>query len=147
MILTMLDIKRIRELRYGDGLSCREVAEVVGCSESTVNSHAPGQPGKVPNDRLRAAFDRSGITAAEVARRMGWTHTSTWKRANGMKGQTFDVGDSARVKRTLGIMSDISGRGIRSTRTMIDAETAGMMAEVLGLASWEVMPDDELVAA
>lgn len=145
MILTTLDLKRMRSLRYEDGLSAAATAAIIGCGVSAVYRYAPGRPGKVPNDKLREAFERSGITAAEVARRMGWVHASTWQRADGTKCP--DVSDSSRVKRALGIMSDINGRGVRSIRNLIDAETAGLMAEALGLMAWEVLPDDEQMAA
>jgi transcriptional regulator with XRE-family HTH domain len=130
--LTPLDVKRIRKLRYRDGLTSPQVAKIIGCDESTVRYYAPGRIGKVPIDKLRAAFEASGLTAAEVARRMGW----------------FDgrCADSARVKRALGIYPSISN-GRRSPRRMIDAETAGLLAEAIGVMAWEVMPDDEQEAA
>ena len=133
-----VDVQHIRELRYQDGLSCPVVAQMVGCSESTVRYYAPGQPGKVPNDLLRAAFETSPMTAAELARAMGW-----WAP----NGPYPEVGDSSRVKRSLGLQVDVNGNGKRSVRTMIDAEMAGLMAEALGLGAWEIMPDEELMAA
>lgn len=132
MRLTPLDIKRIRKLRYRDGLTIPATAEIVGCSEATVWHLAPGRPGKVPLDKLRGAFDASGLTATEVARRMGW-----------LDGRSPD---GARVKRALGIYPSIS-RGRRSPRRLIDAETAGLLAEAIGVMAWEVMPDDEQEAA
>lgn len=139
MRLTTLDIKRIRRLRYRDGLTARETAAIIGCNVSTVLRYAPGRIGKVPNDKLRAAFERSPMTASDVARSMGWTC-----RVGG--GST--CADSGRVKRALGIYPNVSGsHGGRSYGRMIDAETAGLIAEALGLMAWEVMPDDDEQAA
>lgn len=126
--MTTTDVARIRELRYMDGLSGPAVAKIVGCSTSTVRKYAPGQPGKVPNDKLRAAFVASGLSASEVARRVGWWAGSA---------------DGARVKRALGLLPTTNGRGRRQIRRLIDAEMAGMLAEAIGVEPWEVMPDDD----
>lgn len=134
MRLTPLDIARIRKLRYRDGLMQREVAEIIGCDVKTVWRYAPGHIGKIPNDKVRAAFEASRLTAAQVARRMGWMCAP-------------GKADGARVKRALGILPDSYGPGIRSTRRLIDAETAGLLAEAIGVMAWEVMPDDEQEAA
>lgn len=138
MNLTMQDIRRIRELRYGDGLTALRVADIVGCSRQTVWRYAPGMPGKIPNNKLRAAFKASSVTATGVARAMGW---------DSGKGA-----DSSRVNRTLGLTPDINGKGNASTRTYIDAETASLMAEAIGvmpweIMPWEIMPDDETEVA
>lgn len=139
MRLTTLDIKRIKRLRYRDGLTIEQTAQAIGCGITTIKQYAPGHIGKVPNDKLRAAFEKSGQTAADVARRMGWM----CRLGNG--GTCADV---TRVKRTLGLLPEVNGKGHRSTRRLIDAETAGLMAEAIGLMAWEVMPDDdERVAA
>lgn len=141
MRLTTLDIKRIRRLRYRDGLTIPATAAIIGCNISTVWRYAPGVIGKVPNDKLRAAFEASPMTASDVARRMGWTCPP--RRAGGRPRA-----DSSRVKRSLGINPNVSPRGTRSYSRTIDAETAGLIAEALGLMAWEVMPDDdEQVAA
>jgi hypothetical protein len=124
MKLTTLDIERMRKLRYQDGLSSPKTAEIIGCSPSAVRRYAPGRPGKVPNDKLRAAFLASGHSAAEVARRLGWTYARTWQRANGTR-VPYTGADGARVKHALG------------------AETADLMAEAIGVMPWEVMPDED----
>jgi hypothetical protein len=111
--LTRSEIARIRELRYGDGLTCAVVASIIGCHWTTVQKYAPGRPGKVPNDKLRAAFLASGVSASEVARRMGWVAA---RPAGWMPGA-----DGSRVKRSLGLMPDLNGDGARSTRSLFDA--------------------------
>lgn len=136
-------IASIRELRYTDGLTIMQTAQLVGCGHISVKRYAPGRPGKVPNDKLRATFEQSGVSAHEIALRLGWTCApgrSPTKRVT-------PGGDGSRVKRTLGLLPDVNGGGRRSTRTMIDAETAGLIAEALGLAAWEVMPDEDAQAA
>lgn len=134
MRLTTRDVARIRELRYGDGLSSLVVAGMVGCSDRTIRKYAPGSPGRVPNDKLRAAFEASGLAAADVARRLGW-----------------DSGhgpDTSRVRRKLGLRTESSGKkGTRYRSRNIDAETVALMAEAIGVAPWEVMPDDDEIAA
>lgn len=131
--LTPEQVARIRELR-ADGHTAPQVAAIVGCSRAAVWHHAPGRVGKVPVAPLREAFLRSPHTAADVARALGW-----W--AGGWA-------DSSRVKRTLGLLPDISGTtGNVSYRTLADAETVGRIAEALGLMAWEVLPDDEEQAA
>lgn len=130
MRLTAPDVARIRELRYQDGLSCERVASSIGCSAMAVHYHAPGWPGKVDNAKLRAAFLASGLTASEVARRVGWWNGHT--------------GDGQRVKRTLGLSDDWGGHHPHRTRTrrrLIDAETAGVLAEAIGVMPWEVIDE------
>lgn len=127
--LSAQQVRRIRVLRYEDGLSAREVALLVGCHETTVWRIAPGRPGKVSNAAVRAIFEQSGLTAAEVARRMDWVDP----RSPGS-------GDSARVKRALGLLEDVNG-GRRARRTRIDAETAGQLAEAMGHEAWEGCPE------
>lgn len=133
MRLTTLDVKRIRKLRYNDGRTQTEVAKIIGCSQFTVHRYAPGYVGKVPNDKVRAAFIASGKSASEVARHLGW-----------YSGRSVD---SSRVLRTLGLRADTNGQGRRSARSLIDAEVAALMAEAIGVMPWEVMPDDDEVAA
>lgn len=68
----------------------------------------------------------------EVARRIGWYVDKS-------ASSQADYGDMSRVLRTLGIYPDISSRtGARSWRKSIDAETAGLIAEAIGLYPWEV---------
>lgn len=122
--LSVAQVELIRELRYMDGWTAPAVALVVGCSAVTVRHRAPGRPGKIDNTLLRKAFEGSGKSASEVARRMGWVH----------KGKA----DVSRVRRTLGLAADIDRHGGRSFRRMIDAETAALMAEAIGVMPWEV---------
>jgi hypothetical protein len=122
--LSAAEIARIRELRYEDGLTLVETAREVGCSVFTVQRHAPGRPGKINNAKLREAFERSGKSAADVARAIGW-----WADVDA---------DVSRVRRTLGLRTDIDGRGHKSNRRLIDAETAGRLAEAIGVMPWEV---------
>ena len=128
--LTAAEVARIRALRYGDGLTMEVVARSVGRSVDTVKRYAPGRVGKVPNDKLRAAFEASGLPAAEVARRMGW-----WVGHDA---------DGSRVKRTLGLLEDRNGKGHRARRRLVDAEIVALLAEAVGVASWEVMPDEDV---
>lgn len=129
----------IRELRYEDGLTIQATAARVGCSAFPVRQLAPGRPGKVPNDKLREAFTDSGLSAVEVARRVGWLcSTGT------TQGQRTQA-DGSRVLRTLGLLDD-STKDRRSTRTFIDAETAALLAEAIGVMAWEVMPDEDVAA-
>jgi hypothetical protein len=50
----------------------------------------------VPIELLREAFERSGITRSELARRMGWLQPQAW-----------------RVSRALGYSVDTNSRGVR----------------------------------
>ena len=78
---------------------------------------------KIPNAPLRAAFLRSNLTAAEVARRAGW-----WS-SGGV--------DTSRVNRTLGLMQETS-RGESRFRESVDVEIVALLAEAIGVAPWEV---------
>jgi hypothetical protein len=129
--LTTHEVALIRKLR-ADGYFCREVADVVGCSIHTVNHYAPGHIGKVPVAPLREAFLASPMTAADVARELGW-----WAGR---------AADCSRVRRTLGLAPDISGSNGRkriSWRRLVDAETVQLIAEAIGVSPWSVLPDDE----
>jgi hypothetical protein len=131
--VTTDEAARIRKLRYEEGLAVDVIAQALGRGSGTVRRHAPGRVGKVPNDKLRAAFEASGLTATEVARRAGWRYR---------KGADL-FGDGVRVKRTLGVVDDVNGAKQRSVRKWIDAEAAALLAEAIGVAPWEVMPDDD----
>lgn len=124
---------QIRELRYMDGWTCERVAGVTGIHPRTVGKIAPGRPGKVSNDRVRAMFERSRLSAHAVAQAMGWEKAAGDGRASA---------DGRRVLRALGLLPEVS-RGYESFRSMIDAETAMLLAEAMGHAGWEALPDDE----
>jgi hypothetical protein len=136
--LTAAEVRQIRELRYMDGLTQMEVAQHVGCYITTVRKYAPGYPGKIDNTLLREAFLRSGLTGTEVARRIGWTCQMSKRSRDGAKLWRWDAPDGARVRKALGLVDDVNGRGWRSRRTMIDAEAAALMAEAIGVAPWSV---------
>ena len=123
--LTAREIARIKELRYMDGMTQEEIARQVGCALTTVRRHAPGRPGKIDNAKLRLAFLMSGCSAPFVARELDWKAGK-------------DKWDGSRVRRTLGLIEDVNGRGKRSRRVMIDAEHAQLIAEAIGVAPWSV---------
>jgi hypothetical protein len=141
MILSDTQIAEVRDLRYGDGLSCREVAARYGVSITTIQTVAPGRPGKVPVAPVRAIFEASGRTAASVAAEIGWV--SPQAQRNGPKRL---LGDSSRLRRRLGITPEAWGHGTeRKTgyATLMDAEAASLIAEACGQPAWTVMPDEE----
>ena len=72
---------------------------------------------EVSTDRIREAFERSGVSASELALRLGWLRP-----------------DSARVSRQLGIAFDRNGHGspIRN-RGMMSYERALEICEALGI--------------
>lgn len=74
---------------------------------------------EIPVAPLREAFERSGLSASEVARRLGWTRT---------------VPDSGRVLRQLGLYPTHNGHGhgYRTRETMSD-DRAAELARVLGV--------------
>ena len=127
-------VAAVRQLRYMDGLSCRVVGERFGVATRTINEWAPGRPGKVPNDKVRALFEASPMSAGDVARAVGW-----WKMCGPPRRRHFV--DGVRVLRTLGLAPEVS-RGRQTLRSMIDAETAGDLAEAMGFGRWEALPDD-----
>lgn len=133
--LTGAQVLQIRRLR-ADGLSAPQVARIVGCSDGTVRKIVPGYIGKVPVAPLREAFLASGKTAVAVAKAAGWFCS------NGVS----EYPDSSRVKRTLGLLPDVNGKGIQSRRTLVDAELAAILAEAVGVMPWEVMPDEQQAA-
>jgi transcriptional regulator with XRE-family HTH domain len=136
--VTVDEIACMRVLRYEDGLTAAEVAGLVGRSEKTVFEYAPGRIGKVPNDKLRAAFEASGLSSTEVARRAGW-----WYARGDRRGRR--TADGARVRRALGLQADLSGSsGCQSMRRLVDAEIASVLAEAIGVMPWEVMPDEDV---
>jgi len=72
---------------------------------------------EVPTDLIRSVFEQSGVSASELARRLGWLRP-----------------DSARVSRQLGITFDRNGHGspIRNRGTM-SYERAIEICEALGI--------------
>jgi transcriptional regulator with XRE-family HTH domain len=133
-MLSEARVALLRELRLRDGLTQREVATRVGCCRATVARLAPGRVGKAPVAPLREAFLASGLSAAEVARRLGWS----WMRG------PYLYYDSSRVKRTLGLLDDVSGvTGGRSRRVVVDVELISRIADAIGVMPWEVLPDEE----
>jgi hypothetical protein len=122
-----VDVVRLRTLRYRDGLTVGATALELGCESSTVQRHAPGWVGKVDNTLLRQAFDASGVRAVDVARCLGWTY----ERRSGRRAGALEA-DGSRVLRALGLQQDV-GHGHRSHRQMIDAETACLIADAIGV--------------
>lgn len=129
-MLSAETVGRIRELRYEDGLTADRTAAAVGVSVGSVQRYAPGRPGKVDNAKLREAFVVSGRSAQDVARGMDWRAGAS--------------ADGSRVSRALGLLPDLSCLGRRSVRRMVDAETAALLAEAVGVQPWEVMPDEDV---
>lgn len=125
--LTERQIAQIRDLRYRHGMTSAAAARIVGVNADTVRAHAPGHIGKIPNDKLRAAFLASRRSASEVALRVGWLSPRA---------------DASRVRRTLGITLSRAG-GRQQYRRLIDVGTAERLADAIGVAVWEIMPDDE----
>jgi hypothetical protein len=72
---------------------------------------------------LREAFLRSGLTAGDVARTLGWTRTNYGRRVN----------DSGRVKRYLGISPCQGGGQAPRLRERCSYKTAVMLAEAIGV--------------
>ena len=88
--LTKVQVVIIEELR-GMGLPVGDVALAAGVHRSTVVKHASQV---VDNAELREYFERSGMTACQLARDLEW-----W---NGVEGRGRRP-DASRVRRTLGI--------------------------------------------
>lgn len=88
---------------------------------------APARENLLPNAPIREAFEESGLSAGDVARRIDWVVQRPRPR--------FEpgVGDSARLKRSLGLMDSIDKHGVRRRQTTINEETAAAIVEALGL--------------
>lgn len=72
---------------------------------------------EVPTEPLRRAFQESGLTAYELAQRLGWARP-----------------DTGRVKRTLGLQLDHNGRGTNPRlRQTTSYERAAEIAIALGI--------------
>jgi hypothetical protein len=135
--LSAEDVRRICRLRYVDGLSAAGVGRMFGVAEETVRGYAPGRPGKIDNAALRRAFEAAGVPSTEVARRLGWV------RISGPRSRRKSGADGARVRRALGLQDETS-RGTRVRRRLIDAETAALIAEAIGVAPWSVGCGEDL---
>lgn len=143
--LTAWELAQLKELRNMDGMSSTRVAEIIGCSAGYVRTLAPGRPGKIDNTLIREAFVRSGASATWVAQEIGWVALhGKWNR-NRTKRWTWYCGDGSRVRRTLGLIDDVSyktGRAYRARRTLVDAEHVAMIADAIGVAPWAVGCND-----
>ena len=74
----------------------------------------------------------------DVARAVGWLY----ERRNRGTHYAFVSADSARVKRTLGLLPDRKN-GHATYRQLVDIDTMTLLAEAIGVAPWEVLPDDD----
>jgi transcriptional regulator with XRE-family HTH domain len=136
-------IERVRSLRYEDGLTRPQIAELTGVGVSACRLYAPGAYiGKVSNAPVRQAFLDSGMTAAAVAQDIGWL--SPQRQRNGVVRMR---GDSSRLLRALGLRLENHRWGKKGYRQMLDAEHASMIAEACGVAGWSVLGDEDSVAA
>lgn len=136
-------IANIRELRYVDGLTRPQIRELTGIDLRTCAKYAPGRyVGKVPNDLVRQVFVDSGRAASAVAADIGWHSSGVRSNGHPRRG-----GDASRLLRTLGLRIEVSRRGARTFRRMIDAEVAQNIAEACGVAGWAVIPDEAEAAA
>jgi hypothetical protein len=133
---------RVREL-VAAGMTRREAAREVGCSVSTAQRYAVGLPRNladrptayknygVPIAPLREAFLRSGLTPSIVCYRLGWE----CKRSYGTQA------DTTRLKRALGLLPE-SDKGRPRLRQRIGTDRAERIAEAIGVAYWELWPDE-----
>jgi len=64
----------------------------------------PRRPDEVPVGPLREAFERSGLSTNEVARRAGWLRHYVARN-----GRVRKMGDSTRVRRGLGLVATQGG--------------------------------------
>lgn len=92
-------------------------------SPTTTTPESPVHGDRIDNAPLRAAFERSGVSAGLVAFRCDWTY-----RRNGRQ-----VPDCSRVKRALGLMPMRGGHNRRPVvcRT-IGVELAAAIAHAIG---------------
>lgn len=124
MKITAREVASMRKLRDVDGLDGAETAAIVGCHLNTVYEYAPGRPGTIPNELVREAFLRSGLSAGEVAIKIGWMQ----------RGK----GDGARLKRALGVLRCRDENGSTYVNRRINVETATLIAEAIGVDLWEI---------
>jgi hypothetical protein len=84
---------------------------------------AAGRPGRVdyvPNAPLREAFVASGLSLAELARRLGWVRRQAGR----------ELPNGSRVGRALGVHDRAEGNGSQSS---VALETARQLADALGV--------------
>jgi hypothetical protein len=86
-------------------------------------------PGEVPVAPLRSAFLRSGVSAYEVAARLGWTRRGRYIG--------HEIPDTSRVKRTLGLKPyRTNGRNV--VRQRVTYDRAVEVADAIGVDFHEV---------
>jgi len=87
----------------------------------------------VPNDQLRAAFEKSGMSAHQLATDAGILRRFTIKRRNGeVIGHRFG-GDATAALRDLGLKPHSDGRGRPAKRHTVREDKALAYAKALGL--------------
>jgi hypothetical protein len=90
-----------------------------------------GRVDEVPVAPIRDAFLRSGLSASEVARRVGWMRTRRTRRS--------PVADATRVRRTLGLAQYDPGHGHEKRfREFCDPEMAWALAKACGADPMDV---------
>lgn len=92
----------------------------------------------VDNTALREAFESSGLTAGDVARRMGWTRRQGKTRKDGRRAGPWMCADISRVKRALGLNPEGGSRNGGKMRREIDYDTALRLAEAIGVDPTDV---------
>jgi hypothetical protein len=96
-------------------------------TEAARAGRAPVDPGP-----LRDAFLRSGLTASEVARRLGWMRPAP-------KGKRSAVPDQGRLRAALGLKPYNPGHGYpMRMRIGMKHETAEQIARAINVDPWEV---------
>ncbi len=85
---------------------------------------------RVANAPLREAFLRSGLTAGQVAVRMGMLHSKSGS------------GDGTRLQRSLGLKPSTDSAGYTSTCSTISTERAVALCNVLGADFDDLYPPE-----
>ena len=85
----------------------------------------------VPVEPLQEAFRRSGLTACQLAVRMGWT------RNYRKRGYLWNGGDHTRVLRSLGLY-EYTSKGYRLRQQYMTPEKALKFCRALDVDPWEV---------
>jgi hypothetical protein len=120
---------RSKALRMmAEGRTFSYIAEALGISRYRVSRLVGASPkvgrGQVPTSALATAFERSGLSASEVAISLGWD-----RKFNGRDGR---YPDSDRVMKVLGLRDYNSKAGMRR-RKYVDESTALKLAEAIGV--------------